>query len=1121
MFFAVSVLVVPCAVGRDARYDWGFCDTLTTRLGAEREALSGFDDDLSDQAGIMADLREAELFPPDVLGGGGDALIALDRKLDECEKTHRALRKMAASFAPGLTEGLEILREMAADRPVADMLAVMDKDDGRRAADLRKAGQRIDGFWSDIGAALSLFAKAASCDGSVPAGLSANRAERCDAVLGAIKDSLAARAGDDQARRMYRIEMSGVRKNIKSLHGRPVAAKLEALRGRYRGKPYAGELDFLLAKALFSQGAYDGACAAARLAADSARFKTSSLLIRLQSLYALGRYDSLWNWGKQNRFETLKGSARNLALWMVMESGLAVGAAAPYPAIASLVEKDSSYSPHVMHALARSYAAAKQYDMALSVLDGAARFPAPSAVDGQARKRIRLTTAEILYEKGDYEKALSLFVAIANTDDEAVFARAMYGISWCYIRLGMYRMADASLRKLINQDPRSPYAVRALLTMGRRYLGRAQYEWERLSYLADAENRFALMRKAVEEKAAAPAQATRDKAARVLARLDEIVSKLIKERHESDAGVARLYGDAAATGGLIQRYYAAGTFTETPLTETRERLLHRIDSLLMALKGTDPVPAERIFEAEPDAADIKKLVLKGRVFSAEVALDRFRWERERLDRRTNQASRTADSVSTRKRAAAEAAVEGGMDSLAGEENLLFKKWYGPLTELCDSLTALGLDTADDVYLRYHAAELHYRREAGAYASAYAAYEAARAKYDSQTTLFRQGKAAAMPVPPAAPAPDHDSSMAQYRYLMRKYPNAALDYAVRYSLAWCYIDLSKPDSAEALMESVARRYPSCQYAPEAEMYVGEYMFDRARLDEALAAYKAVLDHPESDWFDKALYKLAWTQYRLSNPGKAISSFLGLVNLGKTDTSGSILEKESIDYIAMSFAETDAAGEGGLARAAEFVTRFGDPERGARILHRLALIYKEQGRLDMSRKTYRAVLSLYPEYRESPLIESELLADIEKDDAAESASRRDMEFFGKYNRGGEWSKGQTDPVVIARADSLAQNRLYDAAIRYHRIAFRKNDTNQYGLAAESYRKFVGEYPESERAVECRFNLAEILFTLGDFRHAAEEYMAVAKSSPRSRYADAAARNAVAASQNLLKQEAGERK
>jgi TolA-binding protein len=96
------------------------------------------------------------------------------------------------------------------------------------------------------------------------------------------------------------------------------------------------------------------------------------------------------------------------------------------------------------------------------------------------------------------------------------------------------------------------------------------------------------------------------------------------------------------------------------------------------------------------------------------------------------------------------------------------------------------------------------------------------------------------------------------------------------------------------------------------------------------------------------------------------------------------------------------------------------------------------------------------------------------------------------------------------------LYDAGMAYHQIALQKNDSTYYGRAAAAYRDFIGAYPRSKRANECHYNYAEILFSVGDYHQAAQEYMAVSKRYPDSKYRETAAWNAIVASQNLLKQE-----
>jgi TolA-binding protein len=428
-----------------------------------------------------------------------------------------------------------------------------------------------------------------------------------------------------------------------------------------------------------------------------------------------------------------------------------------------------------------------------------------------------------------------------------------------------------------------------------------------------------------------------------------------------------------------------------------------------------------------------------------------------------------------------------------------------------------MDSSDAAYLRYHLGEILYSHENDEYAAAYIVYENKMALFDSLAALYHNGKITEVPLRPTEPVLNHEKSISQFRIVLSDYPESAVVHASRYSLAWCYNDQGMFDSAVAQMAILADKYPLSQYAPEALLYVGEYMFDHGKLDKALKAYQAVIKYPESEWFDKALYKLAWTQYRLSNPEKAISSFLALVDLGQGSPSGkSLLEKESIDYIAISFSETDVSGEKGLERATNFVTRFGDEAKGAQILQRMATIFKEQGRFDLSQKTYRTLLRIYPEYKNTPVIESELLAVHEKSCTVEEANIGRVEFFNKYNKNSPWAARQNDAAIKQRGDSLSSKLLYDAALSSHQLALQKNDSLVYTAAIDNYETFIKNYPLSPHASECNYNLAEIMFSLGNYVRATEEYIKVSKGYPDAKYKETAAWNAIVASQNMLKKE-----
>jgi TolA-binding protein len=1152
----LALLSSHCLAKPVQKEDWRTRENLVARLSGEWYKINILDRDLSSVQDIVQDMRDIELFPSEVTRCSEESLVTFDKKLELCEKKYLALQKQVNGLKTPLADGCAILRQMVVGTPVEDMFGVLDNDDLARISTMMSIKHHVDSLWNAIDTLLTSLsgrmqislprrdAGGQGFDAEFFEILQANLGEKTQwyyHVLDALKDELVKRGSAESVRQMHQVDAHRIKEYLRENKTGAAARMLHACLDRYQAPQMRNELSYLLVKAYFKQGAYDSVLSAQAGLTDTARFGNDILLYRIQSLYALGRYDTLWRLGEHLPLALLGGAQRNCALWAILESGLALGKTGRFSDIASLVVKDSSYSLHVMHALARSYVQAGDYQNALLVFESALKFNPQRDHDKRAYQSIRLAAAQTQFEKGNYDKSLTQFFGLLNSEDQEVFSQALFGISWCYIKLGMYQKAELSLRKLINQDPTSPLAVRALLVMGQRSLNKVQYEWEKLTFLSNAEERLAALRRLLSEKladstsVASPAsRETRERLGRTAGRIDDLIARFKNEKRENPGSIASMYDEAIRLSAVVQKFYATGSFQEITFSEKRETLLHRLDSLMLGVNESARKPDRTAFsEASQGVAGIKQLVFKGNVLGAQAKIDRFRWEKENLDWQKSQvkreidaienaATKARDSLALSRLAARKTACNRIMDSLVKEGDGIHERWYADLTKTCENLTSLPLDSNDEIYLRYHDAELHYAQENEHYSQAYTKFESAQTKYDSLMALFRDGKVVAMPVKPQEPALVHDSSMAQYNYVLKKYPHCDLAYALRYSLAWCFNDIGKFDSAVAEMDSVAVAYPSCQYAPQAWMYIGEYMFDHGKLDLALKAYQSVLNYPESEWFDKALYKLAWAQYRLSNPEKAISSFLALVDLGDKAPAGkSLLEKESIDYIAISFSETDITGEKGLERATNFVRRFGDPTKGTEILHRLATIYKEQGRFDMAQKTYHSLLKMYPDYKQSPQIESELLTVMEKSSTVEESNIRNQEFFNKYNRDGDWAKAQTDKRVIAKADSLAENHLYDAAVSYHQLALQKTDTMLYQTAAQGYDDFIKNYPASPRASECHYNLAEIQFSLGNYQRAAEEYMSVSRRYPDPKYKETAAWNAIVASQNLLKKEGSQPK
>ena len=229
-------------------------------------------------------------------------------------------------------------------------------------------------------------------------------------------------------------------------------------------------------------------------------------------------------------------------------------------------------------------------------------------------------------------------------------------------------------------------------------------------------------------------------------------------------------------------------------------------------------------------------------------------------------------------------------------------------------------------------------------------------------------------PPASPSPkaDYTPTVELYRRMLVEFPNYRLLDATYYLLGFCLGEMGQDDQArQALLALVcgnqykpldppakleiasgfdkgplADYYKDCtpikqdsKFLAEAWTRVGEMHFDAVQLAYAISAYGRVLQYKDSPYYDKAIYKLAWSYYRDNRFLDAIREFDGLVKWADSkkaagDKFGSELRPEAIQYLGVSFSEPDWDGdnlpdpESGLQRARRASTEVAKASRTSR-------------------------------------------------------------------------------------------------------------------------------------------------------------------------------------------------
>lgn len=403
-------------------------------------------------------------------------------------------------------------------------------------------------------------------------------------------------------------------------------------------------------------------------------------------------------------------------------------------------------------------------------------------------------------------------------------------------------------------------------------------------------------------------------------------------------------------------------------------------------------------------------------------------------------------------------------------------------------------------------------------------------------------------------PDYTPSVDLYRRLLRDFPSYRNSHLAAYLLGYCLGEMDHDEEARQaflgllcqnkyspvgpVAPPVGRKnkppYDGCEpmksdakILAETWTRLGEHHFDRGELDAAIYAYEQAIPYRDSPYFDKALYKLAWSFYRLDRFSDAVKRFDELVVLadqkklgdpGKKE--GFALRSESVQYLALSFAERDWNGDGkddpiaGLARAELFYKgREAEPHVRS-VFQRMGDVLFDRTEYGRAAEVYRMAIATWPLAPENPRLQERVVLAMERLRNFEQALREREQLARTYMEGSEWAKQNRDnDAALTDGLKLADLALMNVVLRRHESAQKlreeaqaKNDpalkklaVEEYRQAANSYDTYLKQHPSSKDRYEYSYFLAESLFFGEKFPEAAEAYEKVRDMDSKGKYAE----------------------
>ncbi|MBL8025054.1 MAG: tetratricopeptide repeat protein, partial [Fibrobacteres bacterium] len=936
------------------------------RLEAEYDRIQSLYDDIGHFRISSEDIRTIQLYPQKLTGLTAEISLGIEKRIKDNEAALTEIENAVMEIKAPLSDAIGILKELISEDKDRQMLTLLEQESRERALRITTLKRRMNALWRLQEAIMADLMKTANISFAVEtdkAGFEAEffnvlysnlgmTSDRFHDMISSYRDSLVGRMDETTARAAATAEFSTAVKRLEG--GNPVAAERDLLdiEKRYGRLMAMNGVFYNLGLAAQKTGRNNEAITYFSQVAKNSPYYTRSFSGTLRSLYNEGKYSRIDFLFEKFQHELSKEENLNLVYLSVAQAYYELKRDKAIMDLAARVEKNKPGYVGLIFVLGQSYARQKDFATASAIFKTVLEQKGEDFFDQPFINRARLSLAHIDYEEKRYRQALKGYISILN--DPENFTEAMHGTAWSFMQLGQYEKAEVSLKKIINQSPNEPLGCEALLTLGELTLRNAYRLKKQMKESNDDISRITRLRKVLDSRLASEDIDT-SKYREALRKLSKAESSLKTPDAAQYAQIDSLYNRALESADLHIKVYATGKFLPNPQKNLKEDLLFRIQDLATQAstssfksRNRNRIEAEsQLRESGQNREKILDVVTRARMFRVRMLLEKRDWSQIYSSFIIQTVDAKCKSIENDPSIAPElkkGEIVRRQDFKNKMAASLDEERSNAVKLIVDEIARIrkqNIDDRQDAFTLYHLGEAQYTMAQENYLKAEAEYEKALEEAKKDSTVKR-------PLPPAI---DYSPSRATFENLVNRYPESEYTDGALYSLMFQYSEEGNRSKAVQYGEQLVQTFPRSEYAPQTNVLLGEVYFDSSRLEKALARYEAVIKVPGSRWFSTALYKIGWTYYRLSDLKKAISAFFYLIREQDETTDGgldlevakkSLLTKEAIDYIAISFAEGDSTFEEnqGLKRALKFVRKINNGYVGSSILNKLGNVYKDQ-------------------------------------------------------------------------------------------------------------------------------------------------------------------------------------
>ncbi len=393
-------------------------------------------------------------------------------------------------------------------------------------------------------------------------------------------------------------------------------------------------------------------------------------------------------------------------------------------------------------------------------------------------------------------------------------------------------------------------------------------------------------------------------------------------------------------------------------------------------------------------------------------------------------------------------------------------------------------------------------------------------HDLKMEAFKAGRLKTKPRLNLRPAQVYNKkSLKLFEDFRQSYPQHKRMDEVLFFLGFNFYQLENEERGIQYFSELEKLYPKSLYLYEARFQLGEHYFRLRQWKLSFNYYSKVARNKRGKFYFFALYKMAWSSYKMGQTGKGLSLLEKIIREERQFKARSdrdeifTFKNEAIQDLVLFYTHSNRSP----ARAKTFFLQLIGEDQAWPLLKKLAQAYHDIGHTQGVFILFEELIQKDPLGVEAVNYKYQIVETTYNFGKTSEIVRQIREWVRGYGPDSAWFKTHRDREdLIKKSLNFQEVTVSGYALKNHNTFNRTQSPKSKTLALSIYKIYFDHFKSSPSSDKMHYFYGDLLFDAGKYSRAARSYEEVIARFPNSKYAKPAFTNQILALERILPKE-----